>query len=84
MLPGWAQNILNPVYSTSGNYTSNSFSDYICKNSYKKLHIIGDVYYVTLPHTKEYYYLYKTNADSCRKKIQEDAFDQLALIPNLD
>ncbi len=84
VLPTWAQNILNPYYIVSGNYTSNSFSDYLCKNSYKKMHMIGDVYYVTLPQTESYYYNYSTSPDVIRQKIQIDALDKLALIPGID
>jgi hypothetical protein len=68
VLPTWASNLLNPNFSAAGNYTSNSFSDYIYKNSYGKLHIIGDVFYVTLPQTESYYYNYSSSAFTIRAK----------------
>ncbi len=83
ILPSWAQSLLNPTYDESGNYTSNSLTDYIFQSSYGKLHIIGDVYYVTLPNTEAYYYQNATSSNDCRTKIQQDAFDQLATF-NID
>jgi M6 family metalloprotease-like protein len=84
VLPTWAQNLLNSTYSEEGNYTLNGFTDYIYKNSYGKLHIIGDVYYVTLPNNESYYYGYAADEYGCRAKVEADALTQLATIPNLD
>jgi M6 family metalloprotease-like protein len=83
-LPPWAQNILNPTYHAAGDYTQNSFSHYICENSYGKLHIYGDVYYVTLPNNEAFYYALSTDANVIRTQIQSDAFNQLALIPGIN
>jgi hypothetical protein len=82
-LPLWARNILNPTYKPMGNYTTNSFSDYIYENSYGKLHIVGDVYYVTLNHDEAYYYGLKSQV-AAWTAIERDAFNKLAAIPDID
>ena len=85
VLPGWAQNILNPNYSASGDYTTNSLTHYLYENSYGKLHVIGDVYYVTLPHDEAYYYSLGGTANAARSAIQQDAFNQFqTLLANLE
>jgi hypothetical protein len=83
VLPTWAQNILSPTYSQSGNYSTNSFSQYIYENSYGKLHIIGDVFYVTLPYPESHYDSFG-DASLERSHIESDAFDLLANIPGIN
>ncbi len=78
VLPSWASNILNPTYKADGSYTTNSLSHYIWENSYGKLHIIGDVYYVTLPYPESHYYGLITDEyhiDDARYQIQHDALN---------
>ena len=83
ILPRWAQNILNPNYKSSGDYTQNSLTHYFYENSYGKLHIIGDVYYVTLPYPEDHYYS-MGDAFAARAAIETDALSQFAtLIGNL-
>ncbi len=83
VLPHWAKNILNPNYRSSGNYTLNSLTHYFYENSYGTLHIVGDVYYVTLPYPENHYYSMR-DAFAARAAIEADALSQFAtLIQNL-
>lgn len=71
--PTWIENFVNNYFSSTGNYYSGTVSDYFYQNSYGNLHIIGDVYYVTLPQNESYYheYAYSNNSASLARGLIE-------------
>lgn len=78
--PAWIENFVNTNYSPTGAYYPGTVSDYFFQNSYGNLHIIGDVYYITLPQNESYYHEYAYNnnsADLARGLIQMEALNIL-------
>jgi M6 family metalloprotease-like protein len=81
--PDWIENFVNANYSSTGNYYPGTVSDYFYQNSYGNLHIIGDVYYVTLPQNESYYheYAFNNSATAARGLIEMEALNIIDSAP---
>jgi hypothetical protein len=79
VLPEWAQHFVDTAYSPTGNYYQGTASHYFYQNSYGKLHIIGDVYYVTTDSSEDYFhrYAYSNRDVSTRGIIETEIFNKL-------
>lgn len=87
ILPDWAQHFVDTAYSPTGNYYQGTVSQYFYQNSYGKLHIIGDVYYVTTYNNEDYFHNFASlyGADSTRSIIESELFYKLDNSPyNVD
>ena len=79
LLPDWAQSFVNNKYSSTGDYYPETVSRYFYENSYGKLHVIGDVYFVTTDHDENYYHqlAYPSNPKAARSTIEKEVLDKL-------
>lgn len=87
VLPEWAQRFVDTAYSASGNYFSGTVSHYFYENSYGKMHVIGDVYYVMTDHSEDYYHqlAYSAGASAARSAIETEVLNKLDNSPyNVD
>lgn len=87
ILSEWAQHFVDTANSPTGNYYQGTISQYFYQNSYGKLHIIGDVYYVTTDSSEDYFhrYAYSHNGHEARSIIETEIFNKLDSPPyNVD
>lgn len=89
VLPDWARHLVDSEYRPDGNYYRGMVSHFFYENSYGKLHIIGDVYYVTTDSVEDYYHrlAYRPLTDPVRARsaIEMEAFNKLDRPPyNVD
>lgn len=71
-LPYWAANFVDSSVSTIGSTDAKNLSTYFYENSYGKLKLIGDVYYVTTDNNESYYHNYSTNDDAVRGHLNRE------------
>lgn len=90
VMPGWAAHFVDTAYSSSGNYTAGSMSNFFYENSYGAYHVIGDVYYVTTVNDEAYYHNLldqngQQNPDYKRMVLSDEVFNTLHNAPyNVD
>jgi len=86
VLPQWAERFVDTAYSANGNYYDGAVSHYFYQNSYGKLHVIGDVYYVRTDNEEAYYHeiAYSYGAIAARSAIEMEVLDKLDDEYNVD
>jgi hypothetical protein len=87
VLPDWARRFVDTAYSPTGNYFPGAVSGYFYENSYGRYHVIGDVYYVTLDESEQYFHQIAASqgAGAARSAIEIEAFNKLDAAPfNVD
>lgn len=79
VLPQWARRLVDTAYSPTGNYYSGTASDYFYENSYGKMHVIGDVYYIITDSTEAHYrrVAFTSGAGAARSAIQMEALNKI-------
>jgi hypothetical protein len=89
ILPDWARHFVDTDYRPDGKYYRGLVSHYFYDNSYGKLHVIGDVYYVTTDSIEDYYrrlaFGPSANPAKARAAIELEMFNKLDKPPyNVD
>lgn len=86
VLPEWAERFINTDEDPSGNYYQGTVSHYFYENSYGKMHVIGEVYYVTTDNDEDYYHqiAFTSGDGAARSAIEMEVLDKLDEVYNVD
>jgi M6 family metalloprotease-like protein len=76
-LPYWAANFVDSSVSTIGSTDTRNLSTYFYENSYGKLKLIGDVYYITTDSNESYYHNYSISENTIRGHLNREILIKL-------